>query len=159
LLPTKRSSASADLLKFDEEDEMFMVDGLEEASAIEGGVKGLGGAGDLGSRREGSLATLGPGIGIRYPLAGMTDSGLAVIDPQTGGAFAGEEGTWVEQPEVYAQAVEEDARFDDVTKVLEEEREERRAIHGAGAIPASMSSSMVSESGKGKRKGGKKRRR
>jgi hypothetical protein len=67
--------------------------------------------------------------------------------------------TWVEQPEVYAQAVEEDAWFDDVTKVLEEEREEQRAIYGAAAVPASMSSSIVSESGKGKRKGGMKKKR
>jgi hypothetical protein len=36
LMPTKRSSTSADLLKFDEEDEMFMVDGIEEAGAFEG---------------------------------------------------------------------------------------------------------------------------
>jgi hypothetical protein len=60
---------------------------------------------------------------------------------------------------VYAQAVEEDARFDDVTKVLEEECEERRAIYGAGALPPSMSSSVVSEANKGKRKDRKKKKR
>jgi hypothetical protein len=158
LMPTKRSSASADLLKFDEEEEMFMVDGLEET----GGTEGARDPTSPSTRREGSLATIGAGIGLRYPLTSMTDSGLTVIGPATGATLAGtpgEEGTWVEQPEVYAQAVEEDARFDDVTKVLEEEREERRARYGAAAVPASMSSSIVSESGKGKKKGGKKKKR
>jgi hypothetical protein len=142
----------------DEEEEMFMVDGLEEL----GGTEGAGDPSSLGTHREGSFATIGAGIGLRYPLTSMTDSGLTVIGPATGAALTGtpgEEGTWVELPEVYAQAVEEDARFDDVTKVPEEEREERRAIYGAGALPASMTSSVVSEAGKGKRKGGKKKKR
>jgi hypothetical protein len=69
------------LLKFDEEDETFMVDGLEEAGGVEGPMKNLEGAGDLGWRREGCLATLSAEIGIHYPLAGMTDSGLTIIGP------------------------------------------------------------------------------
>ncbi len=152
LMPTKRSSVSADLLKFDEEDEMFMVDGLEETTP----AKDL--EGDPGMKKEGSLATIGPGIGIRYPLTGMTDSGMTVIGPSTSHSTShtGEEGTWVEQKDVYAQAVEEDARFDDVTKVLDEEREERKAK--LGGANASMSSSIVSESGKGRRRSKKKKK-
>jgi hypothetical protein len=41
---------------------------------------------------------------------------------------------------------EEDALFDDIMKVLEEEREERRAIYFAAALPASMPGSILSES-------------
>jgi hypothetical protein len=46
----------------------------------------------------------------------------------TPGGTTTEDGTWVAQPEVYDQAVEEDARYDDVTRILEEEREERRRL-------------------------------
>jgi hypothetical protein len=102
LVPTKRSSASADLLEFEEEEEMFMVDELEEA----GGTEGESGAEGVGTRREGSLVTIGAGIGLRYPLISLKDSGLTVIGPATGATPTGtleEEGTWVEQLQVYAQ--------------------------------------------------------
>jgi len=163
LMPTKRANNPADLLKFDEEDEMFVVDGLEDGGALEG-TTNLGAVEEDGSRREGSLATIGPGIGIHYPLSGTVDGGSTKVGISPAVLSAGppgEEGTWVEQAEVYAQAVEEDARFDDVMKVLEEEREERRALRGGRASPVTMSSSiLVSEPGKGKRKNtGKKKRR
>jgi hypothetical protein len=134
LMPTKQSSASADLLKFDEEEEIFMVDGLEDTGRTEGATDPA----SLDTRREDSLATIGAVIGLRYPLTSMKDSGLTVIVPAPGATLTGnlgEERSRGEQQEVYA-------RFDDVSKVLEKEREERRAIYGAGALPISMRAAL-----------------
>lgn len=138
LMPTttKRSSATGDLLKFDEEEEMFMVDDLEvagEASRTSPSRNTM--------KKDASEATINPitwsvESGTIYPR--MTDSGMT-IGPSTistpastgvvtpGGTTA-EDGAWVAQPEVYDQAVEEDARYDDVTRILEEEREERKRM-------------------------------
>ena len=92
-------------------------------------------------KKDASEATINPitwsvESGTIYPR--MTDSGMTVGPPAnttstpTGAATPGgttaEDGTWVAQPEVYDQAVEEDARYDDVTRILEEEREERKRL-------------------------------
>jgi hypothetical protein len=90
-------------------------------------------------KKDASEATINPitwsvESGTIYPR--MTDSGMTVGPPanatSTGAATPGsttaEDGTWVAQPEVYDQAVEEDARYDDVTRILEEEREERKRL-------------------------------
>jgi len=138
LMPTtmKRTSATGDLLKFDEEEEMFMVDDLEVA----GDASNTSPSGNA-MKKDASEATINPitwsvESGTIYPR--MTDSGMTVGPPanatstSTGAATPGsttaEDGTWVAQPEVYDQAVEEDARYDDVTRILEEEREERKRL-------------------------------
>jgi hypothetical protein len=140
LMPTtaKRSSATGDLLKFDEEEEMFMVDDLEvvgEASSTSPSGNAM--------KKEASEATINPitwsvESGTIYPR--MTDSGMTIgastqatststsTGATTPGGTTAEDGTWVAQPEVYDQAVEEDARYDDVTRILEEEREERNRL-------------------------------
>lgn len=174
-LPSKRSSGGGsgpDLLKFNEEDELFVVDDLEDdklavadielekaqdPAAI--GESAATVAGDTGLTREGSVRTIGPGIwsvqsGFSYPL--LTDSGMtimghpsvenAAVDSSNtpSDAKAADEGTWVAQPDLYTQAVEEDARFDDVTRILDEERAERDALQvGSVSKPARKNSGIA----------------
>ncbi|KAG8830050.1 hypothetical protein FRC17_005551 [Serendipita sp. 399] len=140
LLPTKRNSATPDLLKFDEEEEMFIVDDLdvpiEGAGASPKEPLASTSVPDSTLRKEESVTTIAPGIwlspgSVAYPR--MTDSGMTIIGPQrsrAGSQTPGstEDPSWVEQTDVYAQAVEEDVRFHDVTRILDEEREEREHL-------------------------------
>jgi hypothetical protein len=89
-MPTKRSSASADLLMFAEGKKCSWQMGWRTPAGLRTRET------RLGRRREGSLATIGAGIGLRYPLPGITDSGIIDIGPATGATFTGtlrEEGT------------------------------------------------------------------
>ncbi|KAG8824209.1 hypothetical protein FRC19_002278 [Serendipita sp. 401] len=137
LLPTKRNSATADLLKFDEEEEMFIVDDLDVAAEAQVGspqetftaIPAV----DSTLKKDESVATIAPGTwsvpgSVAYPR--MTDSGMTITGssrPRAGSQTPGstDDPSWVEQTDVYVQAVEEDARFHDVTGILDEEREER----------------------------------
>ncbi|KAG8793154.1 hypothetical protein FRC16_011122, partial [Serendipita sp. 398] len=137
LLPTKRNSATADLLKFDEEEEMFIVDDLDVAAEAQIGspqetftaIPAV----DSTLKKDESVATIAPGTwsvpgSVAYPR--MTDSGMTITGssrPRAGSQTPGstDDPSWVEQTDVYVQAVEEDARFHDVTGILDEEREER----------------------------------
>ncbi|PVF93762.1 hypothetical protein CPB86DRAFT_741952 [Serendipita vermifera] len=130
LMPTKRTSTTGELLKFDEAEEMFMVDGFEVENASDDVSAPPGESAHQAIRTEGSSATIGPNVNeIRYPL--MTDSGMTIVSPKAVRGAVGDEGTWVTQQEEYKQAIEEDNKFDDVTGILEEERAERQALQGS----------------------------
>lgn len=178
ILPSKRSSVggSGDMLKFDEEDELFVVDDLEgdklavadielekaqDPAAIGESANTV--AGDTELTREGSVRTIGPGVwtvqgGFSYPL--LTDSGMTVMaHPPAANATtdsssipsdakAADEGTWVAQPDLYTQAVEEDARFDDVTGILDEERAERDALQAGSVSKPTRKNSGIAKGGR-----------
>lgn len=124
LLPTKRPNSTPDMPKFDEEEEMFIVDGLDIAEGLTNTLNPPN-----QTKREASEATIKPvawnteSSGI-YPR--MTDSSTTILGSST--SRGTEDGTWVAQNEVYAQAVEDDIKFEDVTGILDEEREERMRI-------------------------------
>jgi hypothetical protein len=179
IVPTKRSSAggsTSDLLKFDEEDEIFVVDDLDGDRLAVADIE-LEKAEDPATIRErrivapidgtltrdGSVRTIGPGVwtaqgGFDYPL--LTDSGMTVMPPSALPDTSAEttntptetrpadEGTWVAQPDLYTQAVEEDARFDDVTGILDEERAEREALQSPSVSKPTRRNSGLAKSGR-----------
>lgn len=154
LMPAKR--ASTDLLKFDEAEEMFIVDDLDGHGEFLEPSKAL-----TPIKHEESVATIGPGAwaspsGHGFTL--MTDSGLTV----TGGSaqpLNAPETTWIDQPDIYAQAVEEEAKFDDVTGILDEERREREALRLAAELNPFPPTGLDSPKARVSKKGARKKKR
>ena len=152
LMPAKR--VSTDLLKFDEEEEMFMVDDLDIHGEPSDPPKVF-----TPIKHEESTATIGVGAQGNSSGAGftlMTDSGMTITGAPTQSSNA--ETTWIDQPDVYAQAVEEESKFDDVSGILDEERKERETLQLA-AEPRPPSPLSLDSKGKMAKKVPRKKKR
>ncbi|CCA77274.1 hypothetical protein PIIN_11252 [Serendipita indica DSM 11827] len=138
-MPAKR--ASTDLLKFDEAEEMFIVDDLDGHGEFLEPSKAL-----TPIKHEESVATIGPGAGLTV----TGGSAQPLNAPET---------TWIDQPDIYAQAVEEEAKFDDVTGILDEERREREALRLAAELNPFPPTGLDSPKARVSKKGARKKKR